>query len=71
MTKNILHFLLQPAPEPFSIIKMDELCRLFGCSRMTIYRWMAQQKLPLPLRHDSGRLIGWNRQDIDRMLRHR
>ncbi|MFM4801501.1 helix-turn-helix transcriptional regulator [Aeromonas veronii] len=52
---------------------MNELCHLFGCSRMTIYRWMEQHKLPSPIRHKNKtkRLIGWDRREIEVMLRHR
>lgn len=69
MEKNILMYLRQPAPEPTPLIKMKELCRLFGCSRMTIYRWMKQRKLPSPIRHKNKRLIGWNWQEIEAMLK--
>lgn len=73
MNKNILDFLQSPAVEPTPLLKMNELCHLFGCSRMTIYRWMEQHKIPSPIRHKSKtkRLIGWDRREIEVMLRHR
>lgn len=73
MGKNILSFLRPPAEEPTPLLKMNELCHLFGCSRMTIYRWMEQHKLPSPIRHKNKtkRLIGWDRREIEVMLRHR
>ncbi|HHQ4765680.1 TPA: helix-turn-helix transcriptional regulator [Aeromonas veronii] len=48
---------------------MKELCTLFGCSRMTIYRWIAHHKLPAPIRHNNKRLIGWDREVINTMLK--
>lgn len=73
MGKNILSFLRPPAEEPTPLLKMNELCHLFGCSRMTIYRWIEQHKLPSPIRHKNKtkRLIGWDRREIEVMLRHR
>ncbi|WP_281704847.1 helix-turn-helix transcriptional regulator [Aeromonas taiwanensis] len=69
MEKNILDYLKPPAPEPIPIIKMTELCTLFGCCRMTVYRWIANNKLPAPIRHKNGRLIGWDRKAIKIMLK--
>ncbi|AYV39025.1 helix-turn-helix domain-containing protein [Aeromonas hydrophila] len=69
MGNNILDYLKPPAPEPIPIVKMKELCTLFGCSRMTIYRWMAHHKLPAPIRHNNKRLIGWDREAINTMLK--
>ncbi|WP_420196651.1 hypothetical protein [Aeromonas veronii] len=36
---------------------------------MTIYRWMAHHKLPAPIRHNNKRLIGWDREAINTMLK--
>lgn len=47
------------------ILKHKDLQRVLGCSRTTIYRWIVLSKLPAPLKHNNGRIIGWTRQQIE------
>ncbi|WP_429014198.1 helix-turn-helix transcriptional regulator [Aeromonas veronii] len=44
------------------------LQRVLGCSRTTIYRWIELSKLPAPLKHNNGRIMGWTRQQIEAWL---
>lgn len=66
---SILGYFTPPAT-PTPVIKMDELCALLGRHRQTVYRWVSEGELPPPLRTPSGRLIGWNRDDIMTFLKH-
>lgn len=50
------------------ILKHKDLQRVLGCSRTTIYRWLALAKLPAPLKHSNGRIMGWTRQQIEALL---
>lgn len=60
---NILDYFSVPAA-PTPIMKMGEICTLLGRSRQTVYRWVSEDELPPPLRTPSGRVIGWNRDDV-------
>lgn len=60
---NILDYFNPPA-DPTPIMKMAEICTLLGRARQTIYRWVSEGELPPPLRTPSGRLIGWNRDEV-------
>lgn len=53
------------------ILKHKDLQRVLGCSRTTIYRWIALAKLPSPLRHNNGRIMGWTKQQIEALLTQR
>ncbi|HHQ4930143.1 MULTISPECIES: helix-turn-helix transcriptional regulator [Aeromonas] len=50
------------------ILKHKDLQRVLGCSRTTIYRWIESNKLPMPLRHNNGRIMGWTKQQIETLL---
>ncbi|MBV7437096.1 helix-turn-helix domain-containing protein [Aeromonas sp. sif2416] len=50
------------------ILKHKDLQQVLGCSRTTIYRWIESNKLPTPLRHNNGRIIGWTKQQIEALL---
>ncbi|MFM5018566.1 helix-turn-helix transcriptional regulator [Aeromonas dhakensis] len=50
------------------ILKHKDLQRVLGCSRTTIYRWIELSKLPAPLKHNNGRVMGWTRQQIEAWL---
>jgi predicted DNA-binding transcriptional regulator AlpA len=50
------------------ILKHKDLQRVLGCSRTTIYRWIESNKLPTPLRHNNGRIMGWTKQQIESLL---
>lgn len=58
----------RPIAAPVPVLKMAEICALLGRSRQTVYRWISEDELPLPLRTTTGRLIGWNRDEVMKYL---
>lgn len=52
-----------PAPPVF--LRMPNVMRLTGLGRSTIYRLMAEQKFPCPVRLGL-RAVAWRRSDLDR-----
>jgi len=53
---------------PQGYIGVLELCELFGKSKKTIYRMIAEGRLPKPLK--DGRINIWDRKDIKNILTH-
>ena len=60
---NILDY-FSPLAAPTPIMKMAEICARLGRCRQTVYRWVSEGELPPPLRTPSGRVIGWNRDEV-------
>ncbi len=62
---------LKPAAEPKSssdssaFLRMWAVTRMTGLGRSTIYRLVAQDKFPCPVRL-ANRAIGWRRTDLER-----
>lgn len=67
---SILDYFSPPAA-PTPIMKMAEICALLRRSRQTVYRWVSEDELPPPLRTPSGRVIGWNRDEVMMYLSNR
>lgn len=51
------------APIPF--VRLSGVMRMTGLGRSTIYRLMAEEKFPLPVRL-AKRAVAWRRIDLDR-----
>ncbi|MBC7705916.1 MAG: AlpA family phage regulatory protein [Rhodoferax sp.] len=65
---NQLHANSQPSPDadlslpPF--VRMAMVIRMTGLGRTTIYRMMAADKFPCPVRL-AKRAVGWRRSDLE------
>ena len=47
------------------LLRMPAVVRCTGLGRSTIYRLMANQQFPLPVKL-TGRAVGWRKSDLDR-----
>ena len=56
-----------------SPLSTEEVARLVGISRVTLERWLAQKKIPMPKRVFVGTRVSriWTERDIERVRRHR
>jgi prophage regulatory protein len=54
-----------PGPGTFPFLRMWAVTRLSGLGRSTIYRLVAQDKFPSPVRL-ANRAIAWRRTDLER-----
>ena len=52
-------------PQPAVFIRMAAVVRMTGLGRSTIYRLMAEDKFPSPVRL-AKRAVAWRRIDLDR-----
>jgi prophage regulatory protein len=52
-------------PEHALFVRMPAVLRLTGLGRSTIYRLMAEDKFPAPVRL-AKRAVAWRRADLDR-----
>lgn len=57
---------LQAATSP--IIRMPELCSIFGTSRQSVYRWIRAGIIPTP-RLIGVRSVGWLRDEVTDCIR--
>ena len=48
-------------------LRMPSVIRRTGLGRSTIYRLIAEQKFPSPVKL-AGRAVGWRRSDLDRWI---
>ena len=58
---------LEPDDDPSSILflRIGIVVRLTGLGRSTIYRMMAEQRFPAPVRI-AKRIVAWRRVDLER-----
>jgi prophage regulatory protein len=54
-----------PGADAAIFLRMNAVTRMTGLARSTIYRLVAQDKFPMPVRLAS-RAIAWRRTDLDR-----
>ena len=47
-----------------ALIRLSDLCESLGVSRSTIYRWVAEDELPAPVRI-GARALRWRSEDIE------
>jgi len=52
-------------PRDTEFLRLPSVLRRTGLGRSTIYRLMADEKFPAPVKL-SGRAIGWRQSDLDR-----
>ena len=52
-------------PQPAVFVRMAAVVRMTGLGRSTIYRLMAEDKFPSPVRL-AKRAVAWRRIDLDR-----
>jgi prophage regulatory protein len=55
----------KPPAAPDEILRMSAVRRRTGLGRSTIYRLIATQRFPAPVRL-TGRAVGWRVADLDR-----
>lgn len=53
--------------EFFRFIRIGKVCRIFDCSRATVYNWVKCGLLPQPIRI-SQRSVGWLPRDIQHLV---
>ncbi len=56
-----------------SPLSTEEVASLVGISRVTLERWLAQKKIPMPKRILVGTRVSriWTERDIERVRRHK
>ncbi len=52
---------------PDRIIRIDEMLRLLGISRVTLYRWIKNGTIIMPMMH-KNRTLGWPQRDYEDWL---
>ena len=50
-----------------SFIRIDDLASLLGVTKVTIWRWRKEGRLPAPIAV-SPRIVGWKRETIEAWL---
>ncbi len=53
--------------QPDRIIRIDEMLRLLGISRVTLYRWIKNGTIIMPMMHNR-RTLGWPQRDYEYWL---
>lgn len=48
------------------LLKLAEICELFGVSRWTIIKWIEDGEFPKPVR--KGRFLRWPEEEIERLV---
>jgi prophage regulatory protein len=49
---------------PNALMRLAEVCKLFGVSRSTVYKWMTEGSFPRPV-HISERAVRWRWEDVE------
>ena len=54
---------MKPATEPSLLIDAAELAQMLSVSKPSVWRWMAEGKLPPPIRI-TAQCLRWNREAV-------
>jgi len=49
---------------PRDLLDTADLCRIFGCSARTVYRWIGEREDPLPFKFKAGREFLFSKSDL-------
>ena len=50
------------------LLKISDIMSMFGISRVTVWRWERNWRLPKPVRRFDGAILGWMESDINEWI---
>ena len=50
------------------LLKISDIMSIFGISRVTVWRWERNLRLPKPVRRFDGAILGWMESDINEWI---
>lgn len=56
----------KPDSNAGSYVRARDVCRRFGVSRTTLYRWTIEGTIPAPIKLGNSRAIFWKLSDLER-----
>jgi predicted DNA-binding transcriptional regulator AlpA len=62
-----MHTTNTPSEKPETLLGIQDLCRLFGCTPGTIRNWVRKGNFPVPVRF-SARIARWRREEVQAFL---
>ena len=57
-------------PNRSHVLRSSQVAKVLGVNRKTLYRWMAQGKIPEPLRNPDNNYRLWSLQDVEELQQH-